>query len=276
MAINYAQKYSSQVDERFRTGSLTDAAVNNAYDWTGVNTVQVYSIPTVAMTNYSMTGTARYGNPSELENSVQTMTLAKDRAFSFSIDRRSFQSTVMAQEAGLALSRQIDEVVIPEIEVYRIAKMVEDAGYKQTPTAITSSNAYDLFLDGINMLTDNKVPPAGRVALVTPKFYKSIKLDGSFMRQCDVAQEMLRNGQVGLVDGVPLILAPSSYFPKDVAFILTHPSATVAPVKLCDYKIHDNPPGINGWLVEGRVVYDAFVLNSKSDAIYVQYDAKAA
>lgn len=43
----------------------------------------------------------------------------------------------------------------------------------------------------------------------------------------------------------------------------------MAPIKLADYKIHDNPPGINGWLVEGRVIYDAFVLNNKKGAIYV-------
>ena len=40
MAINYAEKYSPQVDERFKLGSLTTALVNNAYDWLGVATVK--------------------------------------------------------------------------------------------------------------------------------------------------------------------------------------------------------------------------------------------
>lgn len=39
MAINYAEKYSPQVDERFKLGSLTTALVNHAYDWLGVATV---------------------------------------------------------------------------------------------------------------------------------------------------------------------------------------------------------------------------------------------
>ena len=39
--------------------------------------------------------------------------------------------------------------------------------------------------------------------------------------------------------------------------------AMTSPVKLADYKIHENPQGINGWLVEGRIYYDAFVLNNK-------------
>jgi hypothetical protein len=129
-----------------------------------------------------------------------------------------------------------------------------------------------MFLEAANALTENKVPLSGRVALITPKFYKAIKLDPSFMRSCDTAQEMLVSGQVGIVDGTPLILAPGSYFPAGVGFILTHPASTAAPVKLCEYKIHDNPPGINGWLVEGRVVYDAFVLDSKKNGIYIHVE----
>lgn len=34
-----------------------------------------------------------------------------------------------------------------------------------------------------------------------------------------------------------------------------------------EYNIHENPPGISGWLIEGRTYYDAFVLNNKKDAI---------
>lgn len=45
--------------------------------------------------------------------------------------------------------------------------------------------------------------------------------------------------------------------------------ATVSPVKLAEYKTHDNPPGISGWLCEGRIYYDAFVLNNKKKAIII-------
>ena len=33
MAVNYAEKYSQIVDERFKIGALTSALVNYAYDW---------------------------------------------------------------------------------------------------------------------------------------------------------------------------------------------------------------------------------------------------
>ena len=48
MSVNYASKYATAVDERFSTGSLTNGLVNSEYDWIGVSTVNVYSIPTSA------------------------------------------------------------------------------------------------------------------------------------------------------------------------------------------------------------------------------------
>lgn len=73
MAINYADKYAQQIDERFNLGALTGGAVNNDYDWIGVETVKVFSVPTVAMGDYSTTGTNRYGDPTELGNEVQEL-----------------------------------------------------------------------------------------------------------------------------------------------------------------------------------------------------------
>ena len=52
--------------------------------------------------------------------------------------------------------------------------------------------------------------------------------------------------------------------------MVCHPVATVAPVKLEVYTIHENPPGISGALVEGRICYGAFVLDNKAKAIYYQ------
>ncbi len=270
MAVNLASKYASRVDDRFKLGSLTQVGVNNDYDWAGVKTVKVYSIPTVALSDYARVGTARYGTPSELQDSVQEMALSKDRAFTFTIDKGNEQEQMGAKEAGKALRRQIDEVVLPEVDAYRIAKMIAKNG-GSAATGVTAENAYAMFLAATEALSENRVPIHGRVAFVTPAFYKYIKLDDSFMLGSDVGQKALMKGQVGEVDGVPIVVVPYSYFPANVSFVLTHKSACVAPQKLEDYITHKNPPGINGTLVEGRVIYDAFVLNSKIGAIYTHY-----
>ena len=267
-SINYALKFSEKVDERFKLGPLTNALVNQAYDWIGVETVKVFSVPTVSMNDYTISGTNRYGSPAELENQVQTLTLRKDRSFTFTIDRKSEQDTMGVMAAGAALRRQIDEIILPELDAYRLAAMVAGAGAgNYLTTTPTSSNAYSLFLGLQEKLDEKKVPLGGRIAIVTPAYYNLLKLDNNFIKASDIGQNMLIRGQVGEVDGIRILKAPSSYFPENVNAILTIPIATVSPIKLQEYKIHDNPPGINGFLCEGRIRYDAFVLNNKADGI---------
>jgi N4-gp56 family major capsid protein len=251
MAVNLASKYSSSVDERFKLKSLTEAAVNNNYDWAGVNAVTVYSIPTVALGDYSMTGTTRYGTAAELGNVTQTMTLTRDRSFTFVIDKKNQQDTMNVMEAGKALARQIDEVIVPEIDTYRLAAMSAagiTAGNTAT-VAVTASNAYVSLLNGGVALDEDKVPQGGRMAFVTPTFYSLLKQDNAFIKASELGQQTLINGQVGEVDGVKIVKVPSIYLPANTAFIITNSISTVAPKKLEDYKIHDNPPGINGNLV---------------------------
>lgn len=274
MAINYASKYSQKIDERFSREALTGAAVNNDYDFVGTKTVNVYSVPTAEMNDYTRSGANRYGTPSELENTVQELKMSKDRSFTFTIDRGNFNDTQMSNAAGAALKRQLREVVIPEIDVYRFKTICTNAG-TTAKGSLTKSNAYDAFLDGTTALIDNKVPQTGCTAFVSSSFYKLIKEDSSFIKNGDMSQNMLIKGQVGTIDGIPIIAVPKSYLPEGVNFIILNKSATTAPVKLSEYKIHDNPPGINGWLVEGRVYYDAFVLNNKKNAIYVHMTEKA-
>lgn len=268
MAINYASKYAQKIDEKFARESMTSPAVNNDYDFVGVKTVNVYSVPTAPMNDYSVTGTSRYGTPEELDNTVQELTMSMDRSFTFTIDRGTYNDTQMSNAAGAALQRQLREVVVPEIDKYRFEKIVEGAGTTVTGT-ISKTSAYDAFLTGASELIENNVPLTGCTAFVSSNFYKNIKEDSSFIRNGDMSQDILIKGQVGTIDGIPVIVVPKSYFPEGVEFIITNQAATTAPVKLSEYKIHDNPPGINGWLVEGRVYYDAFVLDNKKDAIYV-------
>lgn len=271
MAINYAEKYSPQVDERFKLGSLTTALVNNAYDWLGVATVKVYSVPTAEMNDYTLTGSNRYGTPAELNNEVQEMTLSKDRSFTFTIDKKSEDDTMGVMAAGAALARQIDEVIIPEIDTYRISKLVAGAPTANVikDTAVTKANAYEKFLSVQEILDNKKIPTGGRICMCTPGYYNMLKLDEAFTKKGDMATKIAINGLVGEVDGVYIIKAPKSYFPENSNFLITNPIVMPAPIKLTEYKIHDDAPGISGHLVEGRIRYDAFVLDQKKDAIGV-------
>ena len=268
--MNLASKYATKIDERFARASQAMLALNNDYKFTGVKTVNVYSIPVVPMTDYTRSGTSRYGEPDDLSRTVQTLTINRDRAYTFIIDRGDRAQSQMVMDAGKALSRQLAEVVVPEYDTYVFrclaAKATERGNY--ATTAITKENAYESFLAGMERLGNKNVPDSGRVCFCTYKFANLLKQDSAFMRYGDTSQEMLSKGIIGEVDGCKIVKVPASRLPAGAAFLLTYPSAATAPKQLEEYKIHDDPPGISGWLVEGRFIYDCFVLNEKADAIY--------
>ena len=275
MAVNYAEKFSQTIDEQLSKDSLTDKAVNKDYDFDGVNKVNVYSVETVPLNDYDINAKSnRYGTPVELGNDVQTLELTQDKSFTFSIDRKNATDTMMAMSAAKALARELKEVVTPTIDRYRIEKYTAEALVAHTKEeTLTTETAYSAFLEGSMVLFDAKVPTEGRIAFVTSAYYKAIKLDKNFVSSGDKGQEIAVTGAVGTIDKTTIIVAPADYFVKGTNFIICHPMAMTSPVKLADYKIHENPQGINGWLVEGRIYYDAFVLNNKKAAIYLSKQA---
>lgn len=272
MPINYASKFAKEVDERFTRESQSKLGCSAKVDFTGVRTVNIYSIPTVPMNNYDRTaGSNRYGTPVILEDQVQEMTLGQDRAFTFTIDRMDRDETNMSKDAGKALSRQETEVIKPEIDAYTFGRQVkaakENGGYIcATPT---KANAYELFLKGSEHLGNELVPDSGRIAYCSYAYANFLMQDPAFMRDSEASQEMILKGIMGTIDGCKIVKVPASRLPKGVSCLVVHPSATAQAMRLQDFKVHDNPPGINGWLVEGRVVYDAFVFNSKAKALFV-------
>lgn len=274
MPVNYASKYSQQVDERFTLASFSNGVINNAFDWIGVETVNVYSIPTVELNDYTRSGSSRYGTPDELGNEVQEMKITQDKSFTFTIDRASYDDTQMTMEAGKALSRQINEVIIPSVDKYRFAAIIAGAKTANIKTLSTTKlNAFEEFLAVQELLDNGLAPLGGRICICSPAYHNKIKLDESFTKVGDMATKIAINGLIGEIDGVPTVKVPASYLPADVDFFITNAICTPSPVKLQEYKIHTDAPGISGWLVEGRVRYDAFVLDEKKAAIGVHKSA---
>lgn len=273
MAIELATQYLSYVDEQFTTESRLSLLTNRDFDFDGAHTVKVYTVTTAPMHDYgrnqAITGDnpSRYGAIAELSASTQSMEIKKDRSFTFVLDTLDQDETKRTLEAGAALSRQLREVVIPEVDSYVYNVIVEGAKHKATK-ALTEKNIYDEILKATTLLDDDMVIESNRVLVVTPDTYALLKKSQDIVLNSEVGQDMRLKGVVSNLDGLTVIKVPKARLPENFGFMIAHPVATIAPVKLASYKIHDNPPGINGFLVEGRVSYDAFVLDNKKAAIY--------
>ena len=274
MAINLVTKFLPYVDEQFTAESKKSLLTNNDFDWTGAHTVKVYKITTAAMNDYDRAGTgsnaSRFGPLATLAATTEEFALTKDRSFTFAIDKLDEDETLSQLQAASALSRQNREVVIPEVDAYTYGVMCTGAGTKPTAVTLTDTNIYDEILKASQTLDDALVPETGRVLVVTPVVYQLMKKCPDITMETDIGNDMRVKGVISMIDGASVIRVPTSRLPENFGFLLAHPSATVAPVKLEDYRTHEQPQGISGSLVEGRIVYDAFVLDNKKKGLYYQ------
>lgn len=279
MAINLVTKFLPYVDEIFSTESKKSLLTNQDFDWTGAHTVKVYKIGTSEMSDYNRNPTtgftgSRYGTIKDLDAVTEEFTLKNDRSFTFAIDKLDTDETAQQLAAASALARQQREVVIPEVDTYVYGVMAAGAGTKPAAVALSETNIYDEILKATEALDNAEVPETGRVLVVAPDVYLLMKRCKDITMETDIGNDMRLRGVVSNLDGANVLKIPASRLPKNFGFMLAHPCACVAPIKLEDYKIHVDPPGISGDLVEGRIVYDAFILDNKVKAIY--YQAKAA
>lgn len=275
MAIELATKFAPYTDEQFSTESKKALLTNQDFGWTGAHTVKIYKATTAGMNDYGRQGPAegnwsRYGAVESLNATTEEFTLKKDRSFTFAIDKLDSDETQAALQAASALERQVREVVIPEVDTYTYGVMCAGAGIKPDAVTLTAENICGEIFKANTALDNAEVPETERYLVVTPAVYLLMKQSKDIFLETDVAESMRLKGVIAMIDGAKVIKVPANRLPEKFGFMIAHPVATVAPSKLTDYRIHNDPPGISGDLVEGRIVYDAFVLDNKKNAIYYQ------
>lgn len=280
MAINLITEYQKKIAERFTLGSLTDEAAGHDYDFTGVKTIEIYSIDTVATVDYTRSGTTRYGNVTELGDTKQSMTLAVDKGFTFSIDAGNAAEQFNIKQANRCLKREWDEVCTPEIDAYRLKSWANGKGLssgktvlKNTDASLTKSNIVDAIFNGSAAMSDKKVPRNNRYLFIPELTFVKFKLADVVMAH-QMNKEAVQNGFKGTIDGMKVVTVPSSIWPTltgggTINFMIKYKGATVDPMKLKNLRVQKNPMGIDGDVVEGRYIYDSFVKDSACDGIYI-------
>lgn len=269
--INLATKYSSAVQERFYKDSITQGSFSKDLDveFTGVKTVKVYDVDTAPLNDYTRSGSNRYGTPQELTDNLQEFVMEQDKSFTYTIDKGNAKEQFNVKAAGTSLKRQMREVVTPFIDKYRMRVWAEKAGViVGEASAPTKSTIGSMIMDGTVAL-DDALASDDRTLYITSSGYKLLKLCDEFTHADGLTTKAVGKGVVGEFDGMPVKKVPSSYMPANVYFMIVCKGSAISPMKLNDYKIHSDPPGISGDLVEGRVIFDAFVKGTKAKGIYV-------
>lgn len=274
MAIQLVQKFLPLVDEIFSSDSKISLLTNQEFEFTGAHSVKVYKVTTSPMNDYDRAGVgatvSRYGDIASLGAATEEFILSKDRSFTFAIDKMDQDETSQTLQAATALARQTRTVIIPECDAHVYGKMCIGAGTKPAALALTAANIYDQIIAAGKELDNAECPETDRYLIFNPDSYVLMKKSPDIIMDTEISNEERIKGVIGMIDGAKVFKVPAGRLPAKFGFMLGHPIATVAPVKLDEYKVHENPPGISGSLCEGRVVYDAFILENKAKALYYQ------
>jgi len=272
MAVNLASKFEKKTSEAISAGRKTKLVTNQNWSWDGVNAINVYTLTDPVMGDYNVNGgSARYGSATEVEDTIQTFTLSRDRAWTKTIDKSNYQDSMMVRKPGKYLAQATKNVTIPEIDTYVIQTIVtagEAAGRDDivADAATTATNAYVNFLEINADISDKECPVEGRVALLTPAYVNFIK-QSTLLDSSDLSYKDKKSGVMGKIDGVKLVEVPSARMPANTDLVITHPSVTTSPEKLVDYTLHKNPVGVSGDVLEYRHRYDSFVDTNRVNCV---------
>lgn len=275
----FAASHLKVIDEKYFQKAKTDLVVNKGIrlEFDGRRSVTIYNFSTVAEVNYVRDGANRFGQLVELGLGTQTFTLSQDKAFTYTIDRGNYADNMMVNEVGSTVKRQVREVSVPTTDRYRLATLQAYAvanGLTDTPAAVTVSNSYQLFTAQVADLYDtDKVSGDNLVAFMTRGTWNLLRRNAEFKLASDDAYADVKTGVVTSIDGVKIVPVPSDYLPSNTSWIICADDVLVAPTKFDMIRTLTEVQGIDGWVVEGRRYYDAFIPTNRGRAIRVHTPA---
>jgi hypothetical protein len=261
--VTLASKFESKLDDAFRLSSYTDQYVNKDYNFDGVNSITVYNLDVTPLVAYDVSNNAnRYGGFSEITDTTETYTLTNDQAFQKTLDMMNEQDSAGAKKIGAWLAKQMNRVVVPEIDKNRFVTAntaARDAAGGGVLPYSAATILDDIFTMGANCDEVN-APDSGRVFFVDSLGYKDIKAEVMPILHTAEPDILHSRGLQGTIDGLPIVKVPSALLPTGVRGLFWHKDALLAARKLTETRIVDGAWVVSGKIVLGRIRHDSFAL----------------
>jgi hypothetical protein len=289
LAADLVTKFQPILDEIYKAASLTARldSPTKPVNFAGANVVEVLKT--------SMVGLADYGRESgyvagDVTLTWETLTLSKDRAREFSIDRMDDEET-LGMAFGTLAGEFIRTQVVPEIDAYRFYKWVATGANELTATTYTPATILAALDDAKAALNADSVPVEGRLLYISDTCLGFLEAAVTRM----LGNENAVNRTITTFDNMPVIMVPQARFYQTVAlvagsattggftgtyplnFIMMHPSAVLQVAKHENMKIFS--PEVNqtkdAWKFQYRIYHDCFVYANKVDGIAYSHKVAA-
>lgn len=272
MTVNLVTRYAPKIEESFILDSLVFGKGKAPYSFDGIRTVKALSPTTVPLTDYNSAKTdgPRFGTLVEMQDVENIYTITRDRSFNIAIDRGNNESQLNLKAAGKMMKKEVDEQVIPELDIYALNKYVTTPGVTSVVDAsVTKSNIVELYAAAIASLVNNKVPATGILSWIGATNFSKLVSAPEFLNLEKLGSKAVGKGLVGEVQGISIIRVPDSYMPENVNFVVAHQNVLMPVKKINTLRIKEDHDDVDGSVLQGRIMYDAFVLTQKVKGVYV-------
>ncbi len=280
MAVyNLASKYETKLDERFTEGSYTDKWTSNDYSFDGVNSVKVWTLGQAQINDYTLTpetGVSRFGAIREVGDELNTYVLTKKKSFNESFDETNVKDQMFVKKANAFLKQVWDEQFVPMIDEDRFTAWANGAGNNTiNATALDRSTIISAMLTAHSVLNNRRVPRKNRALFIKETEAIKFKLSEELSNNESFTTKAIVNGQIGNLNGYPVISVPDDLLPAGMTFMIKYKNASIDPVKTKMLRVITNSENVAGSLMQGLIRFDSFVLANKADGIFGYYQSGA-
>lgn len=274
--IHFGEKYKEALVQGFQQKSYTENCFAHDLDteFSGADTVHVYALQPVALNDYNKsvdpsTG-SRYGAVQEVGDHQYTFHLTKDRSFDCSVDRGNNDAQFNIKKSGAIMKTQRDEVIVPELDKYRLKRWARKAGihYKLT-AAPTSENIVTSILTLHNEMIDSGCPEDGATLFISRTYLPTLKLSKEWTALDSLGGKSLPSGSVGMIDNMAVKPVASRRMPANVPFMIIYKRSVIGPMKINTFRAIKDSENFDGDRLVFRMKYDAFVLPNYCNGVGV-------
>ena len=288
--IELASACKEAVDTVFEHESLTDILRGQTRDddHLGVNEIKIFKVAMTGFTNHTRGSRTQAGS---VTGTWETVQLTQDRSVIFEVDRMDNEETI-GMTVGTLAGEFTRIQAIPETDAYRFTKMYSKtpSDHKLTPSTFTTTDDLVSAIDQAQTALSNaSVPPTGLILYINANIKRMLDKRINTIAITDRGNVDTR---ISAYNGMQVIEVPDKRFHtqctinpegeggytlggESINFLIVHPIAIRAPIKLSKFKLFDPDSDRYGddWTLNYRLYHDLFVMDNKADGLVVSAQA---
>ena len=172
--INLVTKFQPLLDEVYKAASLTGDLENGAVKFDGSKTVKVLNLTVPALGAYTRNTGYTAG---DVTADWEPFTLTQDRGTEFSVDAMDNEET-LNMTFGNASSEFIRRSVVPQVDAYRFAKMVQENGITRKQATLTTGDEVIAAINAISSVASSCITSMMSSTVIMPTMRFSVSTTG--------------------------------------------------------------------------------------------------